>query len=217
METVIWQAYGVALSGVVLAQIAPGPNLLAVAGAALGQGRRAGLSVAAGVACAIFAWVVIAASGLTLVLALYPDLLTAMKLAGGLYLVYLGARGLRAAMTGTAPHLKPTGGQASGARAFRRGFLVNITNPKSALMWAAVATVLFGAGLDGWQVVGFAPIGCGSALCVYGLYALIFSSAPVRGLYARLSRGFEALFGTAFALIGGALVVDGLRDLVRRV
>ncbi|MEM7567847.1 MAG: LysE family translocator, partial [Pseudomonadota bacterium] len=76
--------------------------------------------------------------------------------------------------------------------------------------------VLFGAGLDGWQVLGFAPIGCASAILVYGAYAWLFSSAPVRGLYARLSRGFEALFGTAFGLIGGGLLIDGLRDLARR-
>jgi threonine/homoserine/homoserine lactone efflux protein len=50
------EAYLVTLAGVLLGQIAPGPNLLAVAGAALGQGRRAAGFVALGVATAIFAW-----------------------------------------------------------------------------------------------------------------------------------------------------------------
>jgi threonine/homoserine/homoserine lactone efflux protein len=41
--------------GVVLAQVSPGPNMMAVSSIALGAGRRAGLLTAAGVASGVFA------------------------------------------------------------------------------------------------------------------------------------------------------------------
>ena len=207
----------VALAGTVLAQIAPGPNLLAVAGAALGQGRRAALFTVAGVAAAIFVWVALFAFGLGAVLALYPSLLTVMKLAGGAYLLVLGLKGLRAAWAGRAPSLKASDARRSDGQAFARGFLVNITNPKSALMWVAVTTLLFGGGLSAWGVLAFAPLGAGSALTVYGTYAALFSSGLARRVHARFARAIEALFGAAFGLIGGRLFVDGVREAAARL
>ena len=52
------------LMATIAAQLAPGPNFLAVAAAALGQGRMAGMCVAAGVACGVFFWVLLVAFGL---------------------------------------------------------------------------------------------------------------------------------------------------------
>src|SRR5918995_1082472 len=94
------KVYLVTLAGLVLAQIAPGPNLLAVAGAALGRGRGTAMFVALGVATAIFIWVALAAFGLAALLAVYPSLLTGMKLVGGGYLCFLALRALVAAWRG---------------------------------------------------------------------------------------------------------------------
>ena len=209
------QAYLVTLAGVVLGQLAPGPNLLAVAGAALGQGRRAAAFTALGVASAIFLWVTLAAVGLATLLALLPSLLTLMKLLGGGYLCFLALKALRAAARGGRPLFRIEGTPWSPGRAWRRGFLVNITNPKSALMWAAVATFLFGSGLSAGAVMAFAPIGFASALTVYGIYAVLFSSGLARRAYARFARAAEGLFGLAFGALGGRLVADGIGDLAR--
>lgn len=198
-----------------LGQIASGPNLLAVAGAALGQGRRAAIFVALGVATAIFVWVALAAMGLATLLALYPSLLTAMKLLGGGYLCFLALRALRAAMRAGDPAFRTAPADWTRLGAWRRGVLVNLTNPKSALMWAAVATFLFGSGLDAQQVMGFAPIGFASALVVYGTYGMLFSSGLGRRGYARFARRVEALFGLAFGAIGGKLLADGIADAAK--
>jgi threonine efflux protein len=209
------EVYLVTLAGLVLGQMAPGPNLLAVAGAALGQGRRAAVFVTLGVATAIFVWVSVAAFGLASVLALYPSLLTAMKLLGGGYLCWLALNGLRAAWRGGDPAFRASQADWTPLNAWRHGLLVNITNPKSALLWAAVSTFLFGSGLSAAQVWAFAPIGFASALVVYGAYGLLFSSGLARRAYARSARSIEALFGLAFGAIGGKLVADGIREIGR--
>lgn len=209
-------AYLVTLTGLALAQIAPGPNLLAVAGAALGQGRVAAVFTALGIATAIFVWVSLVAFGLGTVLLVYPSLLTGMKLLGGGYLCFLAAKALLAARRGgaTAFHADARTDLTPGA-AWRRGLLVNLTNPKSALVWAAVGTFLYGSGLSAAQVAGFAPVGFTSALLIYGTYGLLFSSGPARRTYGRFAHLFEAMFGLAFGVIGGKLVLDGMGELGR--
>ena len=206
-------AFAVALAGVVLAQLAPGPNLAAVASAALGRGRTAGLFVTLGIATTIFAWVALNAMGLGAVLALYPSALTAMKLAGGGYLLFLAVRGARAALRGTGPRLRAGETMMSPVAAWRRGALVNITNPKAALMWSAVVTFLFGSGLSAIEVLAFAPAGALTATCVYGAYALLFSTGPARSAYGRFARAFEAVFAATFGMLGATLFFSGIREL----
>ena len=48
------ETYLNAIAAIAIAQITPGPNLLAVAGVALNQGRRTAFMVTLGVATAIF-------------------------------------------------------------------------------------------------------------------------------------------------------------------
>lgn len=209
----LFESYLVTLAGVALGQAAPGPNLAAVAGAALGAGRREAGFVALGVVTATFAWVAAAALGLAALLALQPPLLPAMKLLGGGYLCHLAARSLLAALRRGAPASGPGGGGAAPAfAAWRRGLLVSLTNPKGALLWSAVATFLYGSGLTAPQVLGFAPLGAASALLVYGGYGLLFSTGLARRAYGRFSRAVEGLFGFAFGLMGGKLVADGVRE-----
>ncbi|HET7410453.1 MAG TPA: LysE family translocator [Paracoccaceae bacterium] len=210
------EAYILTLTGVALGQLSPGPNLLAVAGSALGQGRRAAVMTALGIATAIFVWVTTAAFGLAVLIALYPPLLIAMKLAGGGYLCFIALKALRAAWSGSTVSFRESHTATTPtAAAWRRGFLINITNPKSALLWSAVATFLFGSGLTTTQVLGFAPIGFASAFVIYGIYALLFSMEIAKRGYARFARGVEGLFGVAFGALGGALIADGLRDAAR--
>ena len=81
------------------------------------------------------------------------------------------------------------------------------------MMWAAVATFLFGAGLTAWQVLVFAPIGAANGFLVYGLYALLFSTRTAHRGYARAARGIETLFAGAFGTMGGKLIYDGVKEL----
>lgn len=205
--------YLTVIFGTILAQVAPGPNLVAVAGMALGQGRRAALFVAMGVALGTFIWVAAAAFGLGQIVKAYPAGLTALKLAGGAYLLFVAYRGLKAAFgakeIGT---VKARQSMPAGA-AFRHGLLVVMTNPKSILFWSAVATFMFGAGLSGIEVLVLAPIGALTSIGVYGAYALLFSSGPARGIHGRFARAIEAIFATTFGVLGGFLVWTGLKEI----
>ncbi|MFC4171602.1 LysE family translocator [Microvirga sp. GCM10011540] len=207
------QAYLTTLTAVALGQITPGPNLMAVAGAALGQGRRSAFFLTLGVATAILIWVTVAALGLATLLKLYPSLLTVMKFLGGGYLCFLAVKSVMAAWRGGDPSIQAHHAHWTPLGAWRRGLLVNLTNPKAALLWSAVATFLYGSGLSTSQVLGFAPIGFASAVLVYGIYGVLVSSGLAKRAYARFARGIEILFGGAFGAIGGKLVADAVREV----
>jgi len=207
------EAFAITLMGVVLAQASPGPNLLAVASAGLGQGRRAALFTVAGVSTGMFIWASLVAFGLAAVLAIYPSLLTAMKMVGGGYLLWMAFRAVKASLKGGEMSVKSSNGSLSAFAAWRRGLLVIMTNPKAALMWTAVGSFLFGSGLSAAQVLAFGPVAAISAFVIYGTYGLMFSSGLAVRTYSKFARWIEAAFGAAFGLLGGKLLLDGLREI----
>ena len=202
------------LLGIIPAQLSPGPNLVAVAGAALAEGRRAGVVTALGIACGIFIWALAVALGLGGIFTAYPVSFLILKLVGGAYLLWLGIKALRAALRpGSAPRFAAGATREPDHARFRRGLFVVLTNPKAALMWGAVATFLFGAGLTTLQVASFAPIGAATGFAIYGGYAWLFSTCGAGALYRRFARVVKAAFGLAFGAFGLMLLASGLRSL----
>ena len=111
----------------------PGPAMLYTAAQALGRGRRAGWLAVMGVQMGCYVHVVAAALGLALLFAAIPPAYIAMKVIGGLYLLWMGLRlwqqGIRA--HGDEVPLATT------KRVLRDSFLVEVLNPKTALFFVA--------------------------------------------------------------------------------
>ncbi|MBU1305940.1 MAG: LysE family translocator [Alphaproteobacteria bacterium] len=201
-------AFFLAWLGVALAQISPGPNMMAVIAVALGQGRRHALLVALGIASGSLIWAAAVALGLGALFSTVPVTLTVLKIVGGLYLLFIAAKALRTLLTTSTPNVVPSLAPLSALGAWRRGTLVVLTNPKAALMWSAIATFLFGSGLGNLQVLAFGPVVAISALAIYGGYGLVFSTGTATRAYARFWRITEAVFGAAFAALGVTLLVS---------
>jgi len=114
--------------------VIPGPAVLYIVSQSVGQGRRAGLVSASGVASGGLVHVLAAAIGLSGLLLSSAALFSVVKFAGAGYLIYLGGRRLlgleKSALTA------PT--QARSYRdLYRDGAVVNILNPKTALFFYA--------------------------------------------------------------------------------
>lgn len=205
--------YALTWLGVLAAQISPGPNLAAVASVGLAQGRRPALFVVTGISSGMLVWSIATALGLGVLIEAFPLSLLLLKFLGGGYLLFLGAKAARATFKGRvnttfAPDALPL----TDGHAWRRGVLVLLTNPKAALMWAAVASFLFGQGLNAWHVLAFGPMGALSGLVIYGTYAWLFSTGAAMRGYTRFARWFEGVFAAAFGVMGVSLIWAGLRD-----
>lgn len=181
-----------------LAGGSPGPATLAISGAAMRHGRRAGLATGFGVWCGSAAWGVAAALGISALMLSYAWIAEALRIAGALYLIWLGCKSLKGAIrpssrTEPAP---PT------RRAFLRGLLIHLTNPKAILSWGAVYAVALPAGASWAEVWGlFAALSSVSALVFLG-YGVLFAATPIRRGYARIGRWIEGAFGVLFGAAG---------------
>lgn len=205
--------YALTWLGVLATQISPGPNLAAVASVALAQGRRPALFVVTGISSGMFVWSMATALGLGTLIKAFPLSLLVLKFLGGGYLLFLGLKAARATFRGGAKTtFTPDARPLSDKQAWRRGIIVLLTNPKAALMWAAVASFLFGQGLSAWHVVAFGPMGALSGLVIYGTYAGLFSTGVAMRGYTRFAQWFEGVFAAAFGLMGASLLWAGIRE-----
>lgn len=121
-----------ALASVALA-VVPGPAVLYIVAQSVPGGRRAGVVSALGVATGGLFHVLAAVVGLSAILAASVEAFTVVKLLGAAYLVWLGIRTLLA-------RDERIGGRAAEptlARTYRRGVVVNVLNPKTALFFVA--------------------------------------------------------------------------------
>jgi threonine efflux protein len=86
----------------ILATGSPGPSTMAIMGTAMAAGRTRALALAAGVLTGSMTWAALAGTGLSVVLASYAQVLVAIKVLGGGYLLYLAWRSARSAWRATA-------------------------------------------------------------------------------------------------------------------
>ncbi|MDP1570154.1 MAG: LysE family translocator [Vicinamibacterales bacterium] len=138
--------------------ITPGATTAVVIRNTLAGGTRAGLTAAAGAAAGNTAHACVAGLGVAVLVARQPDLLTVLRIAGALYLSWLGVVTLWAAVRlpdggVRAPDL---GAVAAGQDlpSFREGVAVNLLNPAIASFYLAVVPSFVPAGAPrGWFAV----------------------------------------------------------------
>ena len=124
------------LAAVVLIVI-PGPSVLFTIGRALALGRIGGLLSVLGNALGLLPVIGLVAIGVGGIVAQSVVLVTIVKVAGALYLMYLGVQAIR--------HRRRAAAEANGGalprsawRQLGEGFVVGITNPKTIAFFVAV-------------------------------------------------------------------------------
>jgi len=195
------QFAGFAAAAVVLIVI-PGPGVLFVVGRALAHGRGTALASVAGHSTGNFVTAVCVALGIGAIVERSAAFFTAIRLAGAVYLVWLGIMAFRRRGS-LARVLTEAAEPRGGAQSVREGFLVGITNPKGVILFAAVLPQFVDrdAGHVPAQMLILSTmavlIGMASDIC-YGMAA-----STVRSWFARSPRRLALVGGTGgLAMIG---------------
>jgi RhtB (resistance to homoserine/threonine) family protein len=204
-------SYVLALAGIgavqLMAAMSPGPAFLVVTRISVGESRRAALGAAFGVASAALLWAVAATLGMHLLLAEAAWLYGALKLIGGLYLVWLGIQAWRHAAQPLAPATE--GVVAMNAwEAWRLGFSTNLANPKVIVFFGSIFVTLFTLETPSWVR--------GAALIVvavnesgwYATVALLFSSRLAQAAYRRAKRWIDRATGAVMMIFGLRLILS---------
>ncbi|MFM0643968.1 LysE family translocator [Paraburkholderia bryophila] len=180
----------------------PGPSNLAIMSLAMSAGRRAALTFALGVVSGSFFWALLASLGLSAVLASYSECLVAIKIAGGLYLLWLGFKSARSAFSASALPTSATRQNEAPQRLYLRGLLLHLTNPKAILVWLSIVSLAMspasGASRTLPVVLGCMCIG----VSVFSSYAVLFSTASARRIYLAVRRWLDGSLAIMFGIAG---------------
>ena len=120
------------LAGLALA-VVPGPAVTYIVTQSVDKGRRAGVVSALGISVGGLVHVAAATAGLSALVASSATAFTAVKLVGAAYLIVVGIRRI---LSGE-PAEAEDAGEASLQRLFAQGIVVNVLNPKTALLFLA--------------------------------------------------------------------------------
>jgi threonine/homoserine/homoserine lactone efflux protein len=166
-------------------------------------GRRSGIRTAAGVAGGQAVWALATSAGVAAVLQASEPAFVAVKLAGAVYLVFLGLQTLTPALrSGTS---KP---KTSRGRPLRQGLVSNLGNPKMAIFFTSLLPQFTTSPSFG-SLLALGLVFCSLTLVWLTAYALAVAKA---GDFLRRSRVRRALD----ALTGAVLVALGLRLAAER-
>jgi len=163
--------------------LTPGQDTFFILGRSLAGGRTAGVAAALGVSAGTVVHTILAALGLSALLATSPYAFMAVKFAGAAYLLYIGVKAL---MTRSAP-TPGADAATNGGRwpAFRQGIITNLLNPKVALFFLALMPQFIGAGstskVAAFLVLGFTFVSLGVVWCCI----LAIGAAKLRGAFLR--------------------------------
>ncbi|MGI9218333.1 MAG: LysE family translocator [Hydrogenophaga sp.] len=119
----------------VLLTATPGPDNLMVLSVGASKGRRLGMAFGLGCAAGCLSHTLLAALGVSAVLAASPVAFTALRVVGGAYLVWLGIGALRSRGGVGLPVAVADAAGDSAARQFAKGVLANAINPKVVLFF----------------------------------------------------------------------------------
>jgi threonine/homoserine/homoserine lactone efflux protein len=189
--------------------VVPGPSVIYIVTRGIHQGRAAAFVSVLGVTTATLVHTVLAAAGLSAILASSAVAFSVVKYAGSAYLVFLAIRTWLDRSDERLHVPRPT---ADLRRVYLEGFLVNLLNPKTALFILALLPQFVdpARGAAGLQILLLGGILASLGLLSDGAYALASGSIgswlrrrrSISGVQRRVSGAIYAALGIGTALVG---------------
>jgi threonine/homoserine/homoserine lactone efflux protein len=191
---------------ITLGAMSPGPSFVLVARTSVARSRADGLAMALAMGVGGVLFAVLALAGVQVVLATVPMLYAVLKVLGGLYLVYLAWMLWRHAAT----PIELGNAGTSSRRAFWLGLATQVSNPKTAVVYASVFVSLLPKEMPLWSMLVLPVL----IFCIeagwYSIVALALSSPAPAAAYLRWKRWIDRAAGAAMGLLGVKLIFTRL-------
>lgn len=197
-----WHGFAVITVVHLLAAASPGPDFAYVTRQSLVHGRRAGLLASAGIALGLSIHIVYSAAGLAAVIAHSAHWMTAIKVAGGCYLLWLGIKGLRSGARGAPAETHMLDAPASPLRQIGSGFLCNALNPKAPIYFLALFTVVLSPGLPLPTLLAYGAWIMVLQWAWFSLVAVLFAHHSIRNRLFAVRHWIDRAFGATLVALG---------------
>lgn len=194
--------YWIFIATAVVLVITPGQDTFFILGRSLAGGRAAGIAAALGITAGSVIHTILAALGLSALLATSPYAFMAVKFAGAAYLIYIG---VRAFLSRSAKLPGDDARDAGRWDAFRQGIISNLLNPKVALFFLALMPQFIDAA-SAHKVAAFLALGSSFVtLGVIWCVILAIAAAQLRGWFLRrpsMATVLNRVAGAMFIALG---------------
>lgn len=184
----------------ILAVISPGPDFAMVSRNSLMLSRRAGLLTAFGIGLGVLIHVSYTLLGVGLLIQQSLWLFNAIKMAGAIYLIWLGIKMLRTKAGGalTDNRVAPL----SDLAALRTGFLTNALNPKTTIFIVSLFMQVVKPETPLMIQIGYGLFISVAHMVWFSLVALCFSAGMVRDRFLAVRHWIDRTFGGLLVIFG---------------
>lgn len=199
------------LTAAILITLSPGPDNMMVLGVGIAKGRARGMAFGLGCALGCLNHTLLAVIGVSAIIAASPAAFTALKIAGGLYLIWIGLQALRSRGGAQASDATAAGALVESARQlFFKGLLANAINPKVVLFFLSFLPqfVVASRGDANWQIAWLGLTFTLQAAVLFGL--LGYFSGSIGQWLNRTPRAgmwLDRVAGVIFVGLGVRLIV----------
>ncbi|MDB5657400.1 MAG: Transporter [Cypionkella sp.] len=184
-----------------MAAISPGPAVLMSARTGVTEGLRTGFFLAMGIGIGGVIWAMAALFGLNLIFQAAPALLYALKIIGGLYLIYM-AWGMWQAADQPLDMAETTRPPRNALSAFRLGLITQLANPKPAVLFSAIFVGTVPPHTPAWVYAALLTVVFLNETIWNTLVARVFSFHRSKAAYISLKSIIDRCFGGMLALLG---------------
>ena len=197
------------LGALLVGAISPGPSFVFVVRTSVAQSRLEGLAAALGMGVGACLYGALAVLGLRTLIAEGGVVFMALKIAGGLYLVYLAWKIWQGAPEPVAVQ-HGSERQANAGRAFWLALLTRLSNPKIIAVFGAVFAALLPANPPVWLYFALPPLIFLQETAWYALVALAFSSSKPRAVYLGAKLWIDRVAAALIGVLGVRLVYEAV-------
>lgn len=196
-------AYAILLVGA----SSPGPSVALLIGIGTNQGRTPALIATLGIAVGSMTINMLTMLGVGLLLSQAAWAMSALRIIGALYLLYLAYGAFKKALN--PPVLRAAQAErTSMLRHFITGYLLQVTNPKAIAFWLAIAAIGAVEGAPIWVILLFVLGAATISFVCHGAWAVAMSASAVRRAYTDWRRWVEAGLGVFFTFFAWKLATS---------
>lgn len=188
----------------ILGAFSPGPSLMVILSITASNGRKAGFLSSFGHGLGVFIYALLSATGLSIILNTYSQLLILVQFLGALFLLYIGIRTIRSLFLTTADSSKVLSKNMMPNR-FIDGFLIAIFNPKIAAFFLSLFSQFLIVGQTFIIHLGMALLAGTIDTIAYLAMVTLASTSIMLKFLSTYKKSVEASFGLLLIMLSISL------------
>mgnify|MGYP006079514127 FL=1 len=187
-----------ALGFFILNVFIPGPNVLNTIATSMGSGRLSGVACAMATGLGVILTSLVALLGAAIIFYKIPLIYQSLTVIGGILLIYFAKRYIQKALSFDQKLIALQDIESKAA--FRRAFLVLISNPKMMTTYLAVISLFPIVASNVQYAIIFSLMAGTASFTGHLIFATVFSTRIASVIYMKLYRPINALVGIGFII-----------------